>query len=85
MQEKFMSMLPRLAIYQVISINSPLYLIRVKIVLLIGTSHAGHTGPWIGISDVVTDGEFVYESDGKAVTMDHFMSGAPSGGAGSFL
>ncbi len=50
--------------------------------MISGTSHANIGAPWLGIGDFAVDGEFIYESDGKPVELNHFIAGQPNG-AGS--
>ena len=49
-----------------------------QIKLFAGTNFPNYGAPWIAIGDAATEGQFVYDSDGKPVNFDHFFPCQPN-------
>ena len=46
-----------------------------------GTSY-DLNGPWLGMTDKITEGTWAFESDGKPAPFAHWQPGEPNGGTG---
>ncbi len=49
-----------------------------SIQIFTGTTHNSIGAPWIGLGDAATEGEFVYDSDGKPPKFNHFFTDQPN-------